>query len=279
VPEARDAQAPPAPFATPTRCPGCGTAVETIEGEVALRCPNPRCPARHREELQHFVSRGAMDIRGLSEQRLQQLADAGLITDPADLYAVTEAQLLALDRFAEKSAAQLIAAIAASKAQPLSRLLVALGIPDVGAESAKLLAQRFGTLDAVRRATLEELEAVHGVGPIMAASVRGWFDTPEQGALIDRLVDAGLRTDEPQKADATGVFAGKKVVLTGTLPTLARHEAKALIEEAGGKVTDSVSKATSLVVAGTDAGSKLEKAVALGVPVIDEAELLRQLGR
>jgi DNA ligase (NAD+) len=263
----------------PHHCPICETAVVRDEEEVAIFCPNVACPGRRLEALAHFTSRDAMDIRGLSHQRLEQLIAAGLVSDVADLYSLTTDQVGALERFADRSAEQLVAAIATSKAQPLARLLNALGIRHVGAESAKLLARTFGTMEALTHASVEALEAVHGVGGTMAEAVHAWAHDPAIRDLLAKLARAGVRMDEPQAAVADGPFKGCKVVLTGTLPTLARGDATALIEGAGGKVTSSVSKATDLVVAGEEAGSKLEKAIALGIPVIDEAELLRRLGR
>ncbi|MDH5233522.1 MAG: NAD-dependent DNA ligase LigA [Gemmatimonadota bacterium] len=262
----------------PTHCPACGTAVRRDEEEVAIYCPNLSCAGRRLEALAHFASRDGMDIRGLSYQRLEQLIAAGLVTDAADLYALTARQVQALERFAERSADQLIAAIDASRQQPLARLLNALGIRHVGAESAKLLARSFGTMDALARASVEEIEALHGLGHTIAESVHAWFADPTGRALVERLATAGLRMDEPRAIAADGAFKGLKVVLTGTLPTLSRGQATERIENAGGKVTSSVSKATDLVVAGAEAGSKLEKAEQLGITVIDEAELLRRLG-
>ena len=263
----------------PTHCPVCGTAVVRDEDEVAIYCPNVACGGRRLEALAHFTSRDAMDIRGLSYQRLEQMLAAGVVEDAADIYQLTPERIGSLERFAERSAEQLHAAIEASKQQPLSRLLNALGIRHVGVESAKLLARNFGRMDALARATVEELEQLHGVGHTMAEAVRAWFDDPAALRLVARLTEAGLRMDEPRAADADGVLKGLKIVLTGTLPTLSRPEATELIERAGGKVTSSVSKATDLVVAGDEAGSKLEKAKQLGVSVIDEPELLRRLGK
>ena len=279
VPDKRDAKDPPTPFRAPTKCPVCGTPVVRIEGEVAVRCPNDRCPARHLEELIHFTARAAMDIRGLSEQRVRQLLEAGLISDPASLYDLTTDVLSALPRLGDKSAEALVAAIEASKAQPLSRLLFGLGIPDVGEETAKLLARRFGTADALAAASAEDIEGIHGIGPSIVASVTDWFGRAENRALLKALGKRGVNTAEPKHAEAEGVLLGQKIVLTGTLPTLARSEAKELIERAGGKVIDSVSKNTDFLVAGAEAGSKLDKARALGIDVIDEAELLRRIGR
>jgi len=271
----------------PTHCPICNTAVVRDEEEVVSYCPNLACAGRRLEALAHFVSRAGMDIRGLSYQRLEQLIGAGLIQDAADIYAITAEQLVprkddpttGVPGFQAKSATALIEAIEASKQQPLSRLLNALGIRHVGAESAKLLARSFGHFDALAAASLEEIEALHGVGHTMAESVRAWLDAPAMQDLMQRLRAAGLRLDEPRAAEVDGAFKGMKIVLTGTLPTLSRPEATELVENAGGKVTSSVSKATDLVVAGEEAGSKLEKAQQLGIQVIDEAELLRRLGR
>ena len=220
-----------------------------------LYCPNFDCPARQLEGLVHFASRAAMDIRGLSEQRVRQLIEAGLITDPATLYGLSEEVLAALPRLGEKSAEQLVAAIAASKAQPLSRLLFGLGIPDIGEETAKLLARRFGTMTALEQASIEEVESIHGVGPSIAASVVAWFASRENRRLVRALAAHGVNMAEPRRADAEGVLMGKKIVITGTLPTLGRTEAKELVEHAGGKVSDSVSKNTDFLVVGADAGS------------------------
>jgi DNA ligase (NAD+) len=277
VPERRDGSV--RRVHAPTHCPVCGTAAVRDEEEVASYCPNLACSGRRLEALAHFVSRAGMDIRGLSYQRLEQLIAAGLVNDAADIYAITVEQLLALPGFQSKGATNLVDAIAASKQQPLSRLLNALGIRHVGAESAKLLARAFGTMDALQAASAEQIEALHGVGATMAASVREWCDAPAMQDLVARLQAAGLRMDEPQAAVAGGAFAGMKIVLTGTLPTLSRPQATELIENSGGKVTSSVSKATNLVVAGEEAGSKLDKAKELGVEVIDEAELLRRLAQ
>ena len=266
------------PVHAPRQCPVCGTDVVRDEEEVATYCPNVACPGRRLEALAHFTSRDAMDIRGLSYQRLEQLIAAGLVADAGDIYALTAEQVAGLERFAERSAEQLVAAIDASRQQPLARLLNAIGIRHVGAESAKLLARSFGTMDALEAASVEQLEALHGVGHTMAEAVHDFFHDPAAQRLVAKLRAAGVRMDEPRAAQADGAFKGMKIVLTGTLPTLSRGQATEMIENAGGKVTSSVSKATDLVVAGEEAGSKLEKAQQLGVTVIDEAELLRRLG-
>jgi DNA ligase (NAD+) len=219
-----------------------------------------------------------MDIEGLSYQRIKQLLDADLVHDAADLYELTVEQVVQLERFADKSAENLIAAIAASREQPLSRLLFALGIRHVGAQAAQLLARRFGTLDAIAGASVEEIEAVRGIGDVIAKSVRAFFDNPTSALLIERLRSLGLRFDEPEAQQASGTLNGAVVVITGTLPSLSRTEATAVVERAGGRVTGSVSKKTTFLVAGEEAGSKLDKARDLGVEVIDEAELLRRVG-
>ncbi|HEX4936030.1 MAG TPA: helix-hairpin-helix domain-containing protein, partial [Gemmatimonadaceae bacterium] len=267
------------PWRMPTRCPVCDTPAVRDEEEVAWYCPNVRCEGRRLEGLVHFASRDAMDIRGLSYARLEQLVNAGLVGDPSDLYALTADQVSALERFAEKSAQQLVDAIAASKAQPLSRLLFGLGIRHVGATAAELLARHFGTMRALMQATEGDIAQVHGIGSTIARSVVSYFQDATARALVDRLEVMGLTMAEPQSVAQDGALKGMTVVITGTLPTLSRTDATALLERAGARVTDSVSKKTTFLVAGDAAGSKLEKARALGVEVIDEAELLRRVGR
>lgn len=277
VPEKRDPRHPPPPPVIPSTCPSCGTTVRVDEKDLV--CENDYCPGRRLEAMVHFASRGAMDIDGLSYARLEQLINAQLVHDVADLYVLTADQITQLERFATKSAEGLVAAIDASRTQPLSRLLFGLGIRHVGAEAALVLAHQFGTVDTLAVASAEEIESVHGIGPAIAKSVAEYFASPTVRTLLERLVASGLRTDEPRKQEVSSVFKGLTVVITGTLPTVSRSEAKEMIQSAGGKVTDSVSKATSLLVAGAEAGSKLEKAQALGTEIIDEAELLRRLGR
>jgi DNA ligase (NAD+) len=251
-----------------------------------LYCRNFRCPARQLEGLVHFAGRDAMDIRGLSYARLQQMMQTvverggerrPLVRDAADLYELTVADLVELERLAEKSAQNLVEAVEASKAQPLSRLIFALGIDYVGEIAARLLARHFGTMRRLADATEEEVLAVRGIGDVIARSVARWFDDPQALELVGRLQAHGLTFEEPLAATGS-VFAGKTFVLTGTLPTLSRDQATELIESNGGRVTGSVSKRTSVVVAGDDAGSKLAKARELGVEVIDEAELVRRAG-
>ena len=277
--ELERAGTPPRPFTMPGRCPDCGSEVEAPADEVMTYCPNVSCPGRVQESIFHFAVRGAMDIRGLGYERVRQLLGAGLIHDVADLYRLDTLPLVALDGFAEKSAAQLVAAIAASRTQPLSRLLFALGIRHVGSGAAELLARRFGTMAALLAATEEQIAEVRGIGPTIAAAVAVFFREPRNRALIERLRAAGLKMDEPVQVTAGGVLDGQTFVLTGTLPGLSRDEATRLIEQAGGAVTGSVSKKTTAIVAGEEPGSKLEKARTLGVAVWDEAELLRRLGR
>ena len=278
IPERRDANDPPKKVRVPTHCPVCKTKVERDEEEVAIYCPNVACPGRQLEGLVHFASRGAMDIRGLSYARIEQLITAGFIHDVADLYSVTEEQLLELEGFAEKSAQQLVAAIAASKAQPLSRLLFGLGIRHVGATAAELLARHFGDLPAISEASKDDILAIRGIGETIAIAVTAYFADPSVRQLIRKLAAAGVNFTEPKQVAAGGALKGLTVVITGTLPTLSRSQATELIEAQGGRVTSGVSKSTDFVVVGEDAGSKLEKARTLGVETIDEAELLRRVG-
>jgi DNA ligase (NAD+) len=253
--------------------------VERDEEEVAIYCPNVACPGRRLESLVHFASRDAMDIRGLSYARIQQLVDAGLVADVADIFAITAEQLVELDRFADKSAENLVAAIQSSRAQPLSRLIFGLGIRHVGATGAALLARHFGTVDRLAAASAEEIESIRGVGGVMARALRHFLDDETSQRLIEKLRAAGVNLTEPRAVESGGALSGKTVVITGTLPTLSRTEAVELVESAGGRVTSSVSKATSFLVAGDDAGTKLEKARTLGTEIIDEAELRRRAGR
>jgi DNA ligase (NAD+) len=267
------------PWQMPKACPVCGTPVEKDEEEAATYCPNVACPGRQLEGLVHFASRGAMDIRGLSYARIEQMIAAGLVHDVADIYSLTTDQVESLERFAEKSASQLVEAIAASKQQPLSRLLFALGIKHVGQTAGEVLARHFGSLDAIMAASADEIAEVRGIGDIIAQAVHHYLDQPSAKDLVEKLRERGLTLVEPKRAAADGALRGLTVVITGTLPTLSRTQATSMIEEAGGRITSGVSKATSFVVAGADPGSKLEKARTLGVDVIDEAELLARIGR
>jgi len=226
----------------------------------------------------HFASRGAMDIRGLSYARIHQLVEAGLISDAGDLFRLTAPALAALDRLGDQSAANLVAAIDDARGRPLSRLIFGLGIRHVGSTAAELLARRFGTLDALAAASEADILEVHGIGAIIARAASAYFADPTARRLIAKLRRARVNFTEPRQVAADGVFQGATVVITGTLPSLSRERATALIEQAGGRVTNSVSKATSLLVVGEDPGSKLDKARQLGTEIIDEAELLRRLG-
>jgi len=266
-------------FRMPTKCPVCRSPVERPPDEVARYCPNVSCPGRIYEGLVHFASRGAMDIRGLGYERVRALLDAGLIADVADLYdrkRVDLLRLLSLEGFAEKSAQQLLDSIDASRRQPLSVLLFALGIRHVGAQVARLLTRHFGTMDALAAADAEQVSAVPGVGAVIAEAVVGFFRDRRNQALLKRLRALGLTLAEPRRAATGGPLAGQTFVVTGTLPTLSRQQAADVITAAGGRVADSVSKRTTALVVGADAGSKLDKARALGVELIDEVELLRR---
>ncbi|MGH7658998.1 MAG: NAD-dependent DNA ligase LigA, partial [Gemmatimonadales bacterium] len=267
-------------FRMPDKCPACGTPVERPPDEAMRYCPNAACPGRTLEGLVHFASRGAMDIRGLGYERVRQLMNAGLVTDVADLYErVSVETLLPLERFAKQSATQLVEAVSASRSRPLSALLFGLGIRHAGSTVAVLLARHFGTMDALAQASEEEIAAVPGVGPAIAAAVAGFFRTPANRRLVERLRKAGLTFSEPGARVAGGVLDGTTWVITGTLPNLSRQQATDLLESNGGRVTGSVSRRTTALLAGSDPGSKLEKAKSFSIDIVDEAELLRRLGR
>jgi DNA ligase (NAD+) len=263
-------------FVFPTECPECRSEVVRAEGEVDYRCVNVNCPAKLRESLLHFGRREVMNIEGLGEAVVQQLLDRGLVRGVADLYSLTEEQLTDLDRFAEKSARALIQEIQQSKRAGLARALMGLGIRFVGERTAELLAEEFGSIGALESATTEELERVEEVGPRISQAIKEFFSQPANIALVQNLKDAGVGMTAKKKKRSTQL-AGLTFVLTGTLPTLTRDEAKRRIEDAGGKTAGSVSKKTSYVVAGEEAGSKLDKALDLKVPVLDEAGLLALL--
>ncbi|MCW1969215.1 MAG: NAD-dependent DNA ligase LigA, partial [Anaerolineae bacterium] len=262
----------------PTHCPFCGTELVRKEGEVAFYCPNPDCPGKLDRAIEHFVGRGAMDIEGLGEKIVAQLIDAELIADVADLYALEKSQLLPLEKFGEKKAQNLLDAIAASKTRGLARLLIGLGIRHIGEVSARDLARHFGDIDALMQTTLEALQQIEGVGPILAQSVVDWFSRESNRKLVEKLKSAGLKMTSSELAAArpvasTAALVGKTFVITGTL-SKPREEIAAWIEANGGKVTDSVSKKTSYVVVGESPGSKAAKAQQLGVTILDEAGLL-----
>lgn len=265
------------PIEVPRQCPYCGQpVVRRQEGEVAVYCSNDTCPERIVRSIEYFVSQGAMDIVGLGERIVRQLVEAGLIHDVADLYFLKAEQLLELEGFAEKKVENLLSAIDASRNRPLPRLLTALGIRGVGGVVATLLSDRYPSLEALSRATFEELQSIEGIGPEIASAVVAYFADPRNRALIEKLRAGGVRLEAEKRALTSEKLAGLTFVLTGTLPTMTREQATELIETHGGKVSSSVSKKTSYVVAGESPGSKLDKARELGVPVIDETGL-RQL--
>jgi DNA ligase (NAD+) len=267
-------------FRMPDVCPVCGSAVVRAEGEVARRCLNSSCPARLKESLAHYAARSVMDIDGLGDALVDQLVDTGLVKSIADLYQLTIDQLLELERMGEKSASKILANIEATRQRPVERLIAGLGIPFVGERTAQILARTFGGIDAIMQADEATLQSAEEVGPKVAQSIRGFFLEPHNRELVERLRAVGLQFQgEIQERPAGGALAGLTFVLTGTLPTLSREQAKERIEAAAGKVTGSVSKKTSVVVAGEDAGSKLEKARALGIEIWTEAQLLARLGR
>ena len=261
------------PFVMPTECPVCGGRVVREEGEAASRCINLNCPARLKESIRHFASRGVMAIDGLGDVLIDQLVEQGLVKRVSDIYALTPEQVAALERMGTKSATNLVENIAASRKMPLPRVLGALGIRFVGERTAELLADEFGSLDRIAGASQEELQGAQEVGPKVAESISAFFREPHNADLVERLRLAGLKFDHVVKKREGGKLKGLTFVLTGTLPTLSRDEAKKRIEDAGGKVAGSVSGKTSYVVAGEEAGSKLEKAVSLGISILDEAGL------
>ena len=263
-------------FSMPGTCPVCGGKVVREEDEVAYRCINAACPAQLKSRIRHFASRGALDIDGLGEKLVDQLVEQGLVRDFADLYGLTAEQLADLERMAEKSAANIVSAITRSKRPPLDRFLYALGIRHVGEHLAQILADRFRTVEAMLAASEEDLLAVHGIGPEVAASIRRFAAEKRNRKVVERLLGAGVRPEAP--APPSGALAGKTFVLTGGLESLTRGEAERRIVAAGGRVGSSVSKQTDYVVVGADPGSKLAKAKKLGRPILDEAGFLAILG-
>lgn len=262
----------------PSLCPECGWRVERQGEEAAIRCTNPHCPALGREGLIHFVSRDAMNIDGCGPSVINALLDAGLVRDAADLYSLRKEDLLKLERMGEKSADNLLAALAESKKNELDKLLFALGIRHVGAKVARILATEFGSMEKLQQAQPEELAQIRDIGDKIAESAVTWLNVPANIDLLERLAAAGLTmTFTPPASQEDNPFFGKTLVFTGTMPTLGRAEAKTMAQDVGAKVSGSVSKKTDYVIAGAEAGSKLEKAQQLGVTVIDEAEFLRLL--
>jgi DNA ligase (NAD+) len=287
------------PWQMPTTCPRCNAALHRPEGEVVWRCENTSCPAKLQRGLEHFASRGAMNIEGLGESLIAQLLDGRLVTDYADLYHLDAATLANLSsvsvrsdgkeierRFGEKNAAKVIAQIERSKSNELWRLIYGLGIRHVGERAAQVLARAFGSIDALSAASIEALQQTHEIGPVLAESVRSWLDEPRNRTLLDRLRAAGVRMEVPPEERAAqameGPLKGRTYVITGSLESMTREEATAAIERLGGKVAGSVSRKTAGVVVGADAGSKAAKARELGVPMLEEAaflDLLKESGR
>jgi DNA ligase (NAD+) len=265
-------------FEMPEKCPVCGTKVVRTAGEVDYRCVNANCPAKLRETILHFASRGVMNIDGMGEALVTQLTDHGLVKNVADIYKLKKADLLSLERMGDRSAQNILDEIEASKKLPLERVIYGLGIRMVGERTAQFLAEHFGSMEALEKAGVEELQNVNEVGPRIAESIVEFFGIAANRKLVDRLREAGL-TWKGQKKERGIKLAGKTFVLTGTLAHFTRDQAKKLIEDAGGKVAGSVSKKTDYVVAGADAGSKLDKAKELGVSVIGEKEMAELLKR
>lgn len=262
------------PFLLPDTCPSCGEPVSRPEGEAAVRCTNPQCPAQLLRHLIHFASRDAMDIDGLGPAILEQLTREGMVSSPADLYGLTVEQLAGLERMGQKSAENLINAIDKSKQNDLHRLVYSLGIPHIGAKAAQLLCRSFPSMEKVISATAEELAEINGFGGVMAEEIVEFFSHASARELVDRLAALGVNMQAAEQEQAGSIFEGKTFVLTGTLPNLSRKEASELIQRNGGKVTGSVSKKTSYVLAGEDPGSKLDKANTLGIAVLSEEELM-----
>ena len=267
------------PYEFPTHCPTCESELERLESEVALRCMNPMCPAQIKEGLNHFVSRNAMNIDGLGPRVLEQMYDREIIRNVADLYFVTEEQLLTLDKIKEKSAYNILSAISQSKGNSLEKLLFGLGIQHVGAKAAKLIAEKFGDLDAIATAETEAISDIDSIGPVIADSLHKYFANEEVHELIAELKRAEvnmvyLGRTEADLAEVDSPFKDKTVVLTGKLTHFNRNEAKEKIEALGGKVTGSVSKKTDIVVAGEEAGSKLEKAEKLEIEIWNEEQMV-----
>ncbi|MGH8976121.1 MAG: NAD-dependent DNA ligase LigA, partial [Acidimicrobiia bacterium] len=265
-----------APWVFPSTCPVCGGPLVRLEGEADQYCVDLECPAQRAQRIIHFASRGAMDIEGLGEKLASALCERGLVTDVADIYSLDKDTVLSMERFADKSADNLVAAIEASRSRPLAKLLVGLGIRHVGPTAAVALAAELGHMDRIAGADVDELVAVEGVGPIIAESVQRFFAADRNRAVVEKLRAAGVNLEGPKRAPGESAgggalpLAGLTFVLTGTLPGMKRDEAQAAIEAAGGKVSGSVSKKTAYVVAGESPGSKLDKAQSLGVPVLDE---------
>ncbi len=266
------------PFRLPENCPVCGMEVVREAGEAVTRCPNPNCSAQVKNTIRHFASRGAMDIEGLGPALVDQLVDRGLVRDVSDLYGLTQDQLAGLERMADKSAQNVLAALEASKSRSLDRLLFGLGIRLVGATVAQIIASRFGSLNAIRAAPPEELSGTEGIGPKIADSLAAYMARPDTARILERLRAAGVDPRVERAAPSDATFAGMTFVFTGTLETMTREEAEARVRDRGGKATGSVSKKTTYVVAGESAGSKLDKARELGVQVLTESDFRKLAG-
>ncbi len=264
------------PFRLPDRCPVCNTKSVREDGESALRCPNPECPAQLLKNLIHYAEKGAMNIDGLGEANMSMLVDRGLVQSPADLYSLKKEQLTVLDRMGDKSAENLLEAIEKSKSAELDRLVFALGIRNIGQRASTLLCEKFMSMDGLLSATKEDISSIDGFGEIMAENVVKALAEPHLRELIEKLRKAGVNMEYGKKKSGDGRFAGLTFVITGTLPTMKRDEAKKLIENFGGKVSGSVSKKTDFVVAGEDAGSKLTKAQELGIAILSESDLIEK---
>lgn len=265
------------PIEPPTHCPFCASPIVRPDGAVDYFCSNPQCPERVYRQIEFFVSKGALDIEGFGGRTVQALIARGLIQDEADIFTLTAAPLLELDKFGEKRTENLLKAIEAAKQRPLSRVITALGIDGVGETVAESLAAHFGSMDALAAATPEDIQHIAGIGPILAQNIASFFASSRSKALIDKLRAAGVNLVAETIAPASDRLAGKTFVLTGTLPTLSREQAEALIKSHGGKISSSVSKKTSYVLMGDSPGSKAEKAAQLGIPILSEADLLAML--
>jgi DNA ligase (NAD+) len=266
-------------FKPPKKCPNCGGDVKKDEDGVFLRCVNPHCLGRLKERLRYFAGRGQMDIEHLGEALIDQLVDTGLVKNFADIYKLTKEDLAELERMADKSAQNVIDSIEASKTRPLWRLVAGLGIRHIGRQTSQLLAEHFGSFDALMNASQAELDAIEQVGEKVAESIYEYFHNDRNIAVIKELLSAGVRPELPKKAKAKGKLAGKTIVVTGTLKNFTRQQAEQAVKDAGGKVSSSVSKNTDFVLAGENSGSKLDKALKLGVEVINEKQFLAMLER
>jgi DNA ligase (NAD+) len=273
-PVVAEGESRPEPFPTPTHCPVCGTPVERVEGEAMLYCSNAACPARIYQALVHFVSRGAMDIRGLGEERIALFLERKLVQDVADLYRLTEPDLRALEGFKDRTVQNLLSAIDESRQRGLARVLFGLGIRHVGEHAAELLARHFGSIERILDAPVEEVEAVHGIGRTTAEALHGFAQQEGNREVVRKLAESGVKLTEERAAPVEGALTGLTFVITGTLPTLSRSDCQTFIERQGGRITGSVTRKTDYLVVGDDAGSKLARAQELGVPQLTEPQLM-----